>query len=178
MHYAAFLRAINVGKHNRVKMEELRSLCTSLGFTNVSTYLQTGNIVFESHDPEETAAVQLERALIGIGLRNAAVVVRTSEDLAELATSDPFADYDPARFGRFVTLLNRPLPPGAEVVIPQGRLSLVELRRREVLTVVELGGTGSFDLNGYFERKFKLQATTRYWRVVQALGALMPPLGD
>lgn len=177
MQYGAFIRSINVGKHNRVKMEDLRALCASLGFTNVFTHLQSGNVAFESTGSEEAAAVRLEEALIGIDLRNAAVVVRTHEDLVDLLKGDPFAAFDPANSGRLVTLLRTPLPPDAEVVLPPGYFQLVEVRPREVLTVVELGRSGSFDLNGFFERKFKLQCTTRYWNVIADFVAKLPP-GD
>ena len=175
MQYGAFLRAINVGKHNRVKMEDLRSLCATLDFTNVSTYLQTGNIAFESDDSGETAASRLEDALIGIGLRNAATFVRTREELLELVDGDPFASYDPTRFGRLVTLLRGARSPDAEIVIPSGYFQLVEVRPREVLTVVELGQSGSFDLNGFLERKLNVRATTRYWNVLVDFVAKLPP---
>ncbi|MEP7215148.1 MAG: DUF1697 domain-containing protein [Anaerolineaceae bacterium] len=174
MQYGAFLRAINVGKHNRVKMEDLRALCVTLSFTNVSTYLQTGNIAFEWNDPEETAAVRLEEALIGIGLRNVPVIVRTREELLKLVKFDPFTEHDPAHFGRLVTLFRTPLPLGAEILLPPGSFQLVETRDREVLTVVELGRSGSLDLNGFLERKLHAQATTRKWNVVSGFVAGMP----
>lgn len=177
MQYGAFLRAINVGKHNRVKMEDLRALCATLGFTHVSTHLQTGNVAFESNDRGEAAAVRLEEALIGIGLRNAAAIVRSRPQLLELLKGDPFMKHDPARFGRFATLFRGPLPPGAEVVLPAGSFQLVEVRPCEVLTVAELGRGGAFDLNGFLERKFKIQATTRSWNVVADFVAKLPP-GD
>ena len=46
--YIAFLRAINVGGHNTVKMDFLRQLFESLGFSNVETFIASGNIVFET----------------------------------------------------------------------------------------------------------------------------------
>ncbi len=173
MHYAAFLRAINVGKHNRVKMEDLRTLCGSIGFANVSTYLQTGNIAFESEDAEESAAVRLEAALIGIGLRNAAVIVRTRDGLLELVQSDPFANYDPLKFTQYVTLLRSPLPPGSDVLLAPG--SLVLARPREVLTVFESGAAAQLTLTTILERKLKLQTTTRYWRVLVDFASTLPP---
>lgn len=166
MQYAAFLRAINVGRHNRVKMEDLRALCTSIGFANVSTYIQTGNIAFDADDSADVAAVRLEEALAGIGLQNAAVVVRTPEQLLELLKGDPFAAHDPARFGRLVTLFRSPLPSNAALVLPAGSFALVDVRAREVLTVVELGRSGTLDLNGFLERQLKVQGTTRNWDVI------------
>ena len=46
--YAAFLRAINVGGTKVIKMEDLRRMFEALGFTNVATYIQSGNVIFEA----------------------------------------------------------------------------------------------------------------------------------
>ena len=175
MHYGAFLRAINVGKHNRVKMDDLRAVCSSLGFSNVSTYLQTGNVAFEAADSEEAAASRLEEALLAIGLRNVAVVVRTPAALLELLDGEPFAKHDSALFTQLVTFFRGALPPGTELVLSAGSFAVVEVRRQEVLTAAGLGQSGAFDLNGYLERKFKVQATTRNWNVVQEFVARMCP---
>lgn len=110
MQYAVFLRAINVGSHNRVRMDVLRSLCESLGYTNVATYLQTGNIVLDAGEPAEQLTLHLEEALIGAGLRNASVLVRSPQALRALIAANPFAQHDPAKFRRYVTLLREPLP--------------------------------------------------------------------
>ena len=48
--FISLLRGINVGGHKRIAMTDLVQLCTSLGFDNVRTYLQSGNVLFESPD--------------------------------------------------------------------------------------------------------------------------------
>ncbi|MFH5800863.1 DUF1697 domain-containing protein [Haladaptatus sp. CMAA 1911] len=53
--YIAFLRGINIGAHNRMKMDDLRGLVESLGCDGVETYIQSGNVMFESADDEEAA---------------------------------------------------------------------------------------------------------------------------
>lgn len=54
MKYIALLRGINVGGNTKVPMQELVVLCQELGFTNVSTYINSGNVLFESTDDETT----------------------------------------------------------------------------------------------------------------------------
>ncbi|MBK6682268.1 MAG: DUF1697 domain-containing protein [Ignavibacteriales bacterium] len=49
-HYIALLRGINVSGHKIIKMAELKELLMSIGFRNVQTYIQSGNVVFESDD--------------------------------------------------------------------------------------------------------------------------------
>jgi uncharacterized protein (DUF1697 family) len=90
--YIAFLRAINVGGHNTVKMDFLRHLFESLGFSNVETFIASGNIVFETKSKNAQA---LERE-IEKGLREAlgyavATFIRTGTELAAIANYKPFS---------------------------------------------------------------------------------------
>lgn len=89
--YIAFLRAINVGGHT-VKMERLRELFAALRFANVTTFIASGNVVFESRDRDVEALErrierQLERAL-GYDV---ATFLRSPEEVAAIAERQPFA---------------------------------------------------------------------------------------
>lgn len=88
--YIAFLRAINVGGHN-VKMEHLRQMFATLGFSNVETFIASGNVIFETPDGD---AAGLE-ALIESNLRenlgyDVATLIRTPAELAAIANYQPF----------------------------------------------------------------------------------------
>jgi len=58
--YFAFLRAINVGGKNLIKMEDLKKIFESLGFKNVRTYIQSGNVIFESSEKKQRFYYQKE----------------------------------------------------------------------------------------------------------------------
>lgn len=93
--YIAFLRAINVGGNNIVKMDFLRHLFESLGFSNVETFIASGNIVFET--TSKNARV-LEREIEN-RLREAlgyevATFIRTDTELAAIANYKPFSQSD------------------------------------------------------------------------------------
>jgi uncharacterized protein (DUF1697 family) len=93
--YIAFLRAINVGGNNIVKMDFLRRLFESLGFSNVETFIASGNIVFET--TSKNARV-LEREIEN-RLREAlgyevATFIRTDTELAAIANYKPFSQSD------------------------------------------------------------------------------------
>jgi uncharacterized protein (DUF1697 family) len=93
--YIAFLRAINVGGNNIVKMDFLRHLFESLGFSNVETFIASGNIVFET--TSKNARV-LEREIEN-RLREAlgyevATFIRTDTELAAIANYKPFGQSD------------------------------------------------------------------------------------
>ena len=91
--HVALLRGINVGGRNKVPMAELRSAVSSLGYDAVSTYIQSGNVLFSS--PESDRAV-LEKAISGavaetFGLKIAVVVV-TRDELCEVLKRNPYPD--------------------------------------------------------------------------------------
>src|SRR5687767_12294958 len=88
--YIALLRAINVGGHS-VKMETLRSLFEDLGFTNVRTYIQTGNVFF---DTNKTDRAQLTSDIEGHLEKSLGYAVptmlRTVEEIDHIFDLDPF----------------------------------------------------------------------------------------
>lgn len=90
--YIAFLRAINVGGNNIVKMDFLRRLFEALGFSNVETFIASGNVVFEATSKNAQA---LERKIEN-SLREAlgfevTTFIRTDTELAAIANYRPFS---------------------------------------------------------------------------------------
>lgn len=87
MRWVAFLRAINVGGR-RVTGDELVELFVGMGFTDVSTFLASGNVLFTAVDPDpEVISVGLER---GLGYA-VPTILRSSHTLAEIADGEPFS---------------------------------------------------------------------------------------
>jgi len=89
--HLALLRGINVGGRNKVPMAELRGVVTSLGHTGVTTYIQSGNVLFTT-DERDTGklASDLEAAITGsFGLKSS-VVVLAREDLAWILDRNPY----------------------------------------------------------------------------------------
>jgi len=171
MRYAAFLRAINVGKHNRITMAALRELCDGAGLRDVSTYLQTGNVLFEFDGDAEAAAQTIEAALTAHGLRNAPAVVRSLPELDDLLTAGKFDGFPRESFTRFVTLFRRPLP--AEVSAGAGMVHVVAVREREILSAVSVDRASGVEVNGALSKAVKLDGTTRYWHVAEEVTRLL-----
>ena len=172
MQYIAFLRAINVGKHNRIRMEQLRALCTEAGLENVQTYLQTGNVLFETALSEGEAAVLIEETLAAHGLRNVVAAVRQREELAALLATDAFAKHPVPEFGQMVTLFRNALPEAARE-LAASTPGVVAVTAREICAFIDRSQPAPRDINGALEKQFKLQGTTRYWHVVEAAAALL-----
>jgi uncharacterized protein (DUF1697 family) len=86
------LRGVNVGGSQKIKMETLKTVCTSLGLRDVQTYIQSGNIVFGEvgGDPGNLAR-RLEDAIeSSFGFRPA-VILRTASELRKVIAKNPFA---------------------------------------------------------------------------------------
>jgi uncharacterized protein (DUF1697 family) len=108
--YIAFLRAINVGGHT-VKMDQLRALFAALGYSNVATYIASGNVIFEAHDAgAATLEAQIERHLRDALGYEVTTFIRTGGELAAIAGYAPFPAGDQARaHGLYVSFLKAPL---------------------------------------------------------------------
>lgn len=169
MRYAAFLRAVNAGKFNSFRMEDLRALLRAEGFGDVRTYLQTGNVWLQSNEGDpEAIARRIEALMPTLGCRDVAVMVRTEEHLRELVGLDPFgADIGTHR--RFVTFLREPVA----VALPaHGDIEVVLARPGEVLS--RLARTvRNVSPNAFIESRLKVRATTRFWNVVQEMYQLL-----
>src|SRR4051812_30045503 len=91
MRYVAFLRAVNVGRGRKVEMAKLRKLLTDAGFENVGTYIQSGNVFFDSTSRSKKKLVaQLEPLLADTFGFDIPVILRTLPELEQLVASDPF----------------------------------------------------------------------------------------
>jgi len=89
--YIALLRGVNVGGKNKIKMAELRNSLETIGLSNVQTYIQSGNILFESDESEKQLRLRIERKIeedFGLLL---AVIIRTAAELDLLAENCPFS---------------------------------------------------------------------------------------
>jgi uncharacterized protein (DUF1697 family) len=87
----ALLRGINVGGRNMVPMAALRELCAAVGWSNVETFIQSGNIVFEAAGARARLEHALEEALESrFGFRPA-VIVRSAAEWASMLAANPFA---------------------------------------------------------------------------------------
>ncbi len=93
----ALLRGINLGPHRGVPMASLRDIAQGLGWTDVTTYLQSGNLLFTDPAPDAKAAERLSAAVREVLGIDVDVVVRSGPELDRLLAEHPFADGDPAR---------------------------------------------------------------------------------
>jgi len=92
--YVALLRGINVGGHNKLKMAELRDALQPLGLQNIRTYIQSGNILFESSESEEFLQQQIQETIQSTFAITSTVIIRTAEEFRSIVNNCPFSEQD------------------------------------------------------------------------------------
>jgi uncharacterized protein (DUF1697 family) len=167
----ALLRGINVGKHRRVGMGPLRELLTELGYGDVQTHLQSGNVLLTSRRTGARLERDLERQIEdGLGV-DPLVVVRTRDELADVVARDPFGREagDPKRY--LVTFLSA--APDAGVVRGYDDLDIaperVHFSGREVYSWHPDGLQRSKLAAALNDKRLGVTATNRNWNTVTKL---------
>ncbi|GIO13757.1 hypothetical protein J19TS2_33120 [Cohnella xylanilytica] len=89
--YVALLRGINVGGKNKIKMADLKREFENLGYGSVRTYIQSGNVLFESDEGEAALRESIEGKIDSAFGIPAKVILRTSDELSRLAAGCPFS---------------------------------------------------------------------------------------
>ncbi len=171
--YVALLRAVNVGGRNRLPMADLRAALSARGFGQVTTVLQSGNVLLHSAEPEQAVASTVAETIAeSFGLQ-VGVVVRTAAELAAIAGRNPFLADDPGLDPTklHVAFLAKP-PAAASAAKLDPNRSLPDsflLDGRELYLSYPNGSGRSRLTLDYVERCLGVQATARNWRTVQRL---------
>jgi uncharacterized protein (DUF1697 family) len=106
--YVALLRAVNVGGRGILKMEDLQAVCVACGLENVRTYIQSGNILFDSKRSERSLKQELERVIADKMGRSVGVLIRTAPELRAVLDANPFPKADSSLVG--VVFLPKAVP--------------------------------------------------------------------
>jgi|WetSurMetagenome_2_1015567.scaffolds.fasta_scaffold00172_22 uncharacterized protein (DUF1697 family) len=172
--YIAFLRGINVGGNKPMKMPHLVSALESLKFTNVRTYLQSGNVVFDALQGDSAAITfAVEKKLHGAFGWEIPVVVRTARELAKILGSNPFLSTVQPEY-LYVTLLAQ--SPGkkeaAGLALPAEKGEEFKILGKEIFLILPHGYGRTKLSNNSFEKKLGCAATTRSWKTLSALAEM------
>jgi uncharacterized protein (DUF1697 family) len=90
--YVALLRAVNVGGTGKLPMADLKAMCTALGFTQVQTYIASGNVLFHSEASAAQVKQALEEKLLAYAGKPVGVIVRSAQQMAAVLANNPFKD--------------------------------------------------------------------------------------
>lgn len=186
--YVGLLRAVNVGG-NILKMSRLRELFEELGFGGVRTYLQSGNVVFESKFSASTVVRSVEQRLAGETRLPVTVFIRTPEQLRDVLKRNPFAEPNSSprrppksqrkeatststgRVRLYVAFLATvPATEGVKQLMAfDAGKDRLHLAGTEVYVDFAEGAGKSKLINAVLEKLLVTRATTRNWNTVSAL---------
>jgi uncharacterized protein (DUF1697 family) len=173
--YVALLRGIDLGGPAKVAMDDLRQLFTDLGYADVRTYIQSGNVLFRSavEDASKLARDIESRMATDMGM-TVTVVLRSEDELANIAAANPFLRAGTDESKLHVTFLAA--TPDAEATArletPAGEPDELALVGREVYLQCPNGYGRTKVNNAYIEKRLGSAATTRGWKTVTKLHAL------
>lgn len=171
MRYVAFLRGINVGGHAIIKMEELREVLSLPGIKDVRTYIQSGNVIFDSAEEDETKLMKkLEKKLAEVIGKEIKVLLRSIDELQQLADSAPFKkakeDKDTKLYVSFLPAVPLQLPKLPYTDTKQN-FDVLPVQSREVCYVTRRMPNGSFgNPLVYIEKEFGKVSTSRNWNTI------------
>ncbi|UZK68780.1 DUF1697 domain-containing protein [Sphingomonas sp. S1-29] len=176
--WAALLRGVNIGGDTALPMTQLRQFLTDIGLSSVRTLLASGNAVFEV-DGLDASAIEdlLEReAAARIQLRTN-FLVRSDDDIADVATGNPFPDVGDTRPDQLVVAFGRVTAP---VDVPQRLAAIyhgserIEVRGREMYIDFPNGQGRSKLWPAVAKLKLNGIGTARNWNTVLKLHSAMP----
>jgi uncharacterized protein (DUF1697 family) len=174
-HYVALLRSVNVAGHGRIAMADLTQTFIALDFTDVTTYIQTGNVLFRSPGRSASALASAIEGQLEQDFGHApAVVLRTVPDLARVVETSPYPKQgaDPSRHHvTFLAALPSKERLAAFTAPPSGRDELT-IVGQEVYVHTPDGYAGTKLTGALLERRLGVLSTTRNWNTVTKLHAL------
>ncbi|HEY1788413.1 MAG TPA: DUF1697 domain-containing protein [Verrucomicrobiae bacterium] len=170
--YVAILRGINVSGHKIIKMERLRTAFEALGFDCVSTYVQSGNVIFQSDEPPTGLAGKIEKKVLNDFGFEVPVLTKSANELKDIVKRNPFVkdpSIDPTKL--HVTFLSDDPPRKAlELLQPLAAgAERVRLVRRSVYLYCPNGYGNTKLTNTAIEKKLSCRATTRNWNTTNKL---------
>jgi uncharacterized protein (DUF1697 family) len=175
--FLSLFRGINVGGHQMIRMDELKALHESLGFTDVVTYIQSGNVVFTSDDVDVThlnSRIE-ERFAHTFGFA-VSIMVRTSDQIQAMMASNPFQN-DALKEAKWVVVMFLATCPE--------RTAMEDLQETyngpeelyligQELYIYYPNGIGRSKLTlALIEKKLKTMGTGRNWNTILHLQQLM-----
>ena len=174
--FISMLRGINVSGQKKIQMVELRNLYESLNLADVETYLQSGNVVFDSTEQEVSKLVESIEAQIEKSFGYAVpVFIRDTNDFQRIIGTNPFLNEkieDSAKL--HVTFLYTFLSKSklSNLSIPKNDPDVFSIGDKEIFLFCPNGYGRTKLSNSFFERKLDMRTTTRNWKTVNALHSM------
>lgn len=171
--HLALLRGINVSGHNMIKMDVLKSLLENMGFQNVRTYIQSGNVFIDSEE-EHGASVGFaikQELFKQLGL-DVPIVVVSKQDIEQCFSANPYLkekEVDEKKL--YVAFLSKEFQPSAinDLKISQFKPDEASIDKNRIFIKYAIGAGKTRLDQKYIEKKLNVIATIRNWNTVSKL---------
>lgn len=179
MIYIALLRGINVGGHHKMPMAELRALCDELGWNNVKSYIQSGNLIFDSAKKAPSLEKELEAAIKTTFAFEIPVVVRSAKMWDSYLSSNPYPKASKNQPNLVAMGLSKRLPRSGVVEVLRSRAAnneRVTLVGKALWLHYPEGSARSKLSPAVIDKAVGSPMTLRNWRTVQKISSLTSDL--
>jgi uncharacterized protein (DUF1697 family) len=171
--YVSMLRGINVGGHKKIKMDQLRTSFEKLGFEQVQTYIQSGNVMFKG--PKASSAAlgkKIEAKILEDFGHSVSVIIRTAEEMKQVVTGNPLLKekgIDPEKL-HVMFLSQAPTATAVKQVSAlTAPLERIRCLGQELYLYLPNGVGESFVMKKPVDRLLAVTTTMRNWRTVKTL---------
>ena len=172
----SMLRGVNLGVHNRIKMDDLRALYESLKLENPRSYVQSGNVIFRT---KEKNGPQLARKIQGAIQKKFGccpeIILRTTEEMRKTIAANPFPERTKLAPAKVLVTFLAGKPPGeaaANLDKFKGLPEELHLNGRELYIYFPNGAGRSKLPWSSVDKLLKVTGTARNWNSVQAMLAI------
>ncbi|MEO7538854.1 MAG: DUF1697 domain-containing protein [Pyrinomonadaceae bacterium] len=175
MKYVALLRGINVGGNNMIKMETLRSTFESLGFENVTSYINSGNLSFEASAADDAVlAKKIHDAIQSEFEFDISVMVRSSTEIDEIIANNPYIGQFESDKDMHVFFLASELSSDQtkSLLEKNSEEEMIAVNGRTIYYLLKMSIIDSVLGKGFIDKKIKVPATARNWRTVKKLAEM------
>ncbi|MBK7133131.1 MAG: DUF1697 domain-containing protein [Bacteroidales bacterium] len=172
--YISFLRGVNMSGHNSIKMTDLAALYNSLGFSEVRTYIQSGNVLFSDNRgiSESDIAQLIEKEILNKFSFVVPAMIRSVEELKALLSVNPFLnekDFDPAKMA-VIFLHAKPsdiqIDKVSNINYPPDKFMI---KGSEIFIFCPNGFGKTKLYTNFFEKKMGVTGTARNWKTITAI---------
>lgn len=175
MRYVALLRGINVGGKNMIKMERLREIVTDLGFKNVKTYVNSGNVLFETRPASDKALAKKIHDAVKKNLSmDISVMVRTIEEIEKIIAENPYVGQFHNDKDVHVFFLDDELSSEHRKLLLANNsdVEFITIRGRAIYYLLRISILDSSLGKGFLEKKLKIRTTARNWRTINKIAVM------
>jgi uncharacterized protein (DUF1697 family) len=174
--YIALLRGINVGGNKIIIMQDLKALFHSLGYEHIRSYIQSGNVIFESGETSHRVLRDtIERGIKEVFGFDVSVIIRTHEELEQAIANSPFNLAEPEDFKRLYVsfLADEPSEESLEKLRPyEDGPDKIRFVGREMYTLYEISVSKSELFKVPVDKILGMPLTARNWNTVNKLAAM------